>query len=258
MKKILALFLILFCSIVVSAQFYNLDVPTRKPQTQTKPKKQPKPQPQKVKIVEKEKLAKKEKTFEEKISKYDEVRSFHNGFAIVIKNKLCGLINKKGHEIISPEYDVISGWCENRILVFKNGKCGYLDYKGKQITEINYSSGTSYSEGFAIVTDKNVNEYYFIDLDGKIRFSKFDNAQVFRNGIAPVKRNNKTYFIDKYGVCISDFDNFFVDNCFFMVNKNSNNYRILLNNKYYFVSVENGKAYLSRDLDFNESYCKKF
>lgn len=66
MKKILALFLILFCSIVVSAQFYNLDVPTRKPQTQTKTKKQPKPQPQKLKIVEKEKLAKKEKTFEEK------------------------------------------------------------------------------------------------------------------------------------------------------------------------------------------------
>lgn len=200
----------------------------------------------------------KEKSFEEKTAIYDRVNSFHNGFATVFKNKLCGLINSNGDEIVKPEYDLISSWGDNRILVFKNHKCGYLDYKGNKITDIIYSSGSGFLNGFAIVTLNFGKDNYFIDINGNIRFSKFDKASVFMDDIAPVKLNNKTYFINKNGICVSDFDNFDIDHCYNTVTKDYTTYRISLKNVYYFVHKnDNGKAYLTRDTVYNDTYCKK-
>ena len=90
------------------------------------------------------------------VQNYDNIQSFHNGYATVSMNRYYGLISEKGQEIIPVEYDSL-GYTEiplkfGYISAVKDGKFGFLDNKGNTTCDFVYSSDVVYDRGtFATV-----------------------------------------------------------------------------------------------------------
>ena len=69
--------------------------------------------------------------------KYDDIRSFSNGYAIVLDGDKYGIINQNGREIVSPKYDMLDSFNEGIAMYRKGGKLGYIDSKGNEIIATN-------------------------------------------------------------------------------------------------------------------------
>lgn len=152
---------------------------------------------------------------------------------------LIGFLNKKGEEVIAPEFLKTHYFSEGRCAVLgKNKKWGYIDKKGKTIIGNRFFSAQKFLNGKAVVRDS-TRKAGVIDTDGKYiiepqfqriipdgkRFIVSDNGkygwvdgkgkyiinpqfdEVFpfgNNNIAPVKKGNKWGYIDTEGNYIID------------------------------------------------------
>ncbi|MCS7004551.1 MAG: WG repeat-containing protein [Cytophagales bacterium] len=103
-------------------------------------------------------------------NQYEQVSNFRNGFAAVRKNNKWGYINKAGEEKIKPEYDKITpyGFSEGLAAVYKYGKWGFVNTDGEIVIPFQY-----------------------------------DEVEEFINGTAYVKKENKSFYIDKEGKCVN-------------------------------------------------------
>lgn len=108
---------------------------------------------------------------------YDYVYDFHDGFARVMKDNKCGVVDTKGNEIVPCVYDWIffeefsyesdakNIHCiipSNLFITFKDGKYGFVDKTGKELTECKYDYMYYYHSDKMIKVCK----------DGKIRFHR--------------------------------------------------------------------------------------
>ena len=105
-------------------------------------------------------------------AKYDEVGSFSEGLAVVMKDDKYGYINKKGEEVIKVKlkyYDVRDfreGLAMVSIGNWETSKWGFINKKGKEVVEPKYDDASSFSEGIAPVREGD--NWYIIDKKGKV------------------------------------------------------------------------------------------
>ena len=110
--------------------------------------------------------------FANKIRKYDKLGSFHEGLALVQRNRLWGYIDVEGNEVIPCIY--IGTEYGNYAFPFseglaavrsKDGNYGYINAKGEMVIKPQWSDVGNFSEGVASVfMDGKLN---FIDKTGK-------------------------------------------------------------------------------------------
>ncbi|NDV65069.1 WG repeat-containing protein [Bacteroides sp. 224] len=117
----------------------------------------------------------------------------------------CGLINTKGETVLPVTYDQISDYTNGRALVSVSVGRGerpvmFVDEAGEQAIPLTqYLRATEFSEGLAVVTDKN-RKYGFIDVNGKIVLPLiYDRAEPFLHGITVVEYNKKYGLINRKG-----------------------------------------------------------
>lgn len=144
--------------------------------------------------------------------------SFHDGYAVVeVVQGQYTYIDTTGKPISGKRYEDAFDFQEGYAHVIINGKDYFIDTKGnrtfdesfyKDNPNIKYENFSSFiksglSDGYAVVSDGK--EYNYIDAKGNFLSKKwFSEAHPFSEGLARVKINDKTAFIDKNGVVVSD------------------------------------------------------
>ncbi len=169
----------------------------------------------------------------------DEIRFFKNGMAMIadVVDKesellLFGFINKDGKMVVPKKYLDATEFSEGLAWVMNHDERGYVDTNGRMVLPWDTTGfGSSFSEGLAVMTNKN-DRFGYIDKQGKtvIPFI-YDEVTPFINGLARVNILGKWGFINKKGdlVIPADyvFSHDFVDGfCFVGVPlKNASEYK---------------------------------
>ena len=132
------------------------------------------------------------------IQKYDEVHSFHDGLALVVKDGKYGYINERGEEVIP---------CQRKAYIYREG-------------EIDETVLPDFSEGMAILytftadkssytgADESSFRYGYINKNGEELIpAQYKKASDFHEGLALVEDlNGKQMFINKSGEKIAEID----------------------------------------------------
>lgn len=140
-----------------------------------------------------------------KLSAKNLAQKSENDYRYVIEvNGKYGYINRKGEEVIKPQYDYAGEFSEglapvcNKIDDNDNQECGYVDIKGKLQIPLKYASAEPFSDGFGLIQMNT--KYGFVNKSGKLVIKPgYIEAQSFSEGLAAVKIGNKWGFIDKDG-----------------------------------------------------------
>ena len=145
----------------------------------------------------------------------DKIGSFHEGFALVKKNRKYGYIDKMGNEIIPCIYDwTVNGYRdfhEGLVLVGtdKDKKVFFMNTEGKEAFSARYDMANDFHEGLALVWDYDkgdIGRKRYIDKKGNevITFTdKYYPGTDFSEGLAAVWEDKehlgKHGYIDKKG-----------------------------------------------------------
>ncbi|MBU1868886.1 MAG: WG repeat-containing protein, partial [Candidatus Omnitrophica bacterium] len=155
-------------------------------------------------------------------AQFDNVGMFSEGLAAVTINGKHGYINKKGKIIIRPQYYTADKFHEGLAAVWTNGEeYGYINRQGKTAIKPKIPRGamfpyrfagwptSDFSNGLACIWIKDGSKYSFIDKKGNIKKWRFDWAQDFSEGLAPVAKeingNLKVGYIDTTGRLAIDY-----------------------------------------------------
>lgn len=112
------------------------------------------------------------------VEKYDELYSFSEGFAPVVKDGKFGCINSKGEEIVPCRYEWVFPFSEGFASVDMNGKTGFINTKGEETAPCIYDFIREFSEGIAIVQAKG--KWGAINTEGKVVIPiKYDSVGSF-------------------------------------------------------------------------------
>ncbi|MBF4694004.1 WG repeat-containing protein [Fusibacter ferrireducens] len=93
---------------------------------------------------------------------YQSVTSEH--YLEILHNNLYGYIEKETGFTVEPQYKYISISADCIKAVNKKGKTGYVDFKGNTLIPFEYTEGSPFIDGHAIVQDDT--GFYSIDLQG--------------------------------------------------------------------------------------------
>lgn len=131
---------------------------------------------------------------------YEVAQYFSGGFAVIGNNKLYGIIDRTGKEIIPVQYSRIDTYGSGPgIRYVKDKKYGFYDIRlKKEVVSPKYDFAGLFSEGISAVQLNG--KWGFIDLKGKeiIPF-QFEEASGFMSSRAVVRINGKWGSIDKSG-----------------------------------------------------------
>ncbi len=142
---------------------------------------------------------------------YENTWGFQNGIAKVKKNNLWGFIDTKGDIIIPIEYEDFkySKWSEGLIGACKNHKWGFIDKTNKIIIPFGYYDVGTFSEGLALAAESYYKWGYIDHNDTAIIPFIYENPKYcdqnagnFKNGIAQVRLEDKSGYINKKGEII--------------------------------------------------------
>lgn len=154
--------------------------------------------------------------------KYDEVKDFKDGYAVVVIGGKRGLVGKTGKEVVPPAYDDVQpGLSDGLAVVMRGGRWGYVDASGKEIIPLKFYHAMPFSEGLAAVSPDSpkaaggyvtYHSYGFIDKRGQIvipaKYSlSLENGLLktlaFDEGQAPVRQMGQSFYIDKMGKAVA-------------------------------------------------------
>jgi hypothetical protein len=142
---------------------------------------------------------------------------FGEGLAGVCIGGKWGFINETGKIVIKPRFVFVSGFSERLASVniggklmtingrrctetycIKGGKWGFIDRTGKTVIDIQFDDASDFKEGLAPV--KLNNKCGYIDRKGKLVIDlQFELAFEFTEGLAAVRVEKKFGYIDKTG-----------------------------------------------------------
>lgn len=101
-----------------------------------------------------------------------------------------GFVNLLTREKYELPYEQLSSFSEGKAAVMKDGAWGFINAKGKLILPLNYGNSFGFSENLALVGGDN--KYGFIDTTGKYVIPiQYDYAEAFDEGTAYVKIGGK-------------------------------------------------------------------
>lgn len=158
-------------------------------------------------------------SFVSKLADNKLAKNSENDYRYVIEvNGKYGFINKKGEEVIKPQYDYVGEFVEGLAPVKINMNWGYIDNVGKIIIPVQYAHANTFSEGLALVLKNN--KWGYIDKTGKYiikpifeidpfeqyafyediskTYSPFE-SRTFNEGLASANRNGLWGYINKKG-----------------------------------------------------------
>ena len=114
-----------------------------------------------------------------------------------LSEELWGFIDKKGNLVIQPQFDYVEDF-SNGLAAVKggiNGKWGYIDKIGNFVIQPQYSNANSFSEGMAVVDNDRC-----IDKNGNFLSFYSSGGVNFSEGLALVRNKDWKYgYIDKTG-----------------------------------------------------------
>src|SRR6218665_3143287 len=134
-----------------------------------------------------------------------------------IKNcSFCGYLGKTGNIVITPKFDEIRDFKEGLAMIKLDRKWGYIDKNGNIAINPQFDYAEDFEEGLAVIGEHDVNysndgrndwsidcgSIYWgcIDKNGNIVISpQFDYALRFQEGLARIKLGGKWGYIDKNG-----------------------------------------------------------
>ena len=150
---------------------------------------------------------------------YEEAQDFHdNGLAIMRLLDKAGVIDSKGYFIVKPKYDTIQPFSEGRAIVNDRQGTKVIDESGKEITERAYSViMPEYKEGrvaAAIEDEHGQYVYGYLNKRGKeVIPLLYVSTSEFKDGKAIVKTKEGTFqLIDLTGKVLKSFPYAFVGN----------------------------------------------
>lgn len=137
-------------------------------------------------------------------------------------NSKWGYIDSNGDLLINPQFDSADDFSEGYASIEINNKFGYIDKAGKVMIKPEFDYAKSFSEGIAVVRiginpNTDLIKYGFINKKGEILWPSknnedeiiegynYDYAESFSDGLALVRKNGKTGYIDKNGDVVIDF-----------------------------------------------------
>lgn len=170
-------------------------------------------------------------------------------YALVKTKKKFGYINKKGEEVIEPQF-YSAGWFSGKYAAAmdKSKKWGYIDTKGKWVIEPQYKVASGFISGVALVNDS---EWKYINYKNEvIKVPEADKYHEFQeNGLAIVIKDKKVGIIRTNGTKLIDFK---YDVIKPFVNGKA---RVRLDSKWGLID-ENGKEYISPKYNDISEYSK--
>lgn len=98
--------------------------------------------------------------------KYDDVKDFIEGRAMVRLHEQYGFIDEKGKEIVATKYDDAQDFRGGRAVVVLNDKFGYIDRTGKEIIPLEYEEAHQINEKGLLKVRKDGKDL-FLDINGK-------------------------------------------------------------------------------------------
>ncbi|MCX7943069.1 MAG: WG repeat-containing protein [Deltaproteobacteria bacterium] len=146
--------------------------------------------------------------------KYDGVRSYSNGVAVVIKENKVGLVDYNGREILKPSFSDISDFQgEYSYFVIRreiDGRIsesyGFINNKGKVVTEPRYGYVKFVYKDVAAVKKGSDSKYFLLKIVGEQRLTDeiFDDINYFSEDRAVFKSGEKFGVINMSGNKIVD------------------------------------------------------
>lgn len=143
-------------------------------------------------------------------TKYDEIKDFSNGKALVINNfpeefvdKRYGFINKDGSVFIKPELIDATYFTEGLAYIYEESRRGYIDTNGLMIIPLEKDIvGYPFSEGIASISNKDFN-IAFINKKGKqILPFEYREPAYFKSGLAKANIGGTVGLMNKKGEII--------------------------------------------------------
>ncbi len=124
-------------------------------------------------------------------ARFDFAGRFTEGMARVVQDAKWGYIDRTGTFMIPAQYDEAYVFTDDVARVKKNGKYGYIDRTGAFIIPTQYDEGYGFSDGFAAIKQKG--KWGFVDKGGQLAIPCQYEAvgRLFRESIAPVKKDGK-------------------------------------------------------------------
>ncbi|MFD3156933.1 WG repeat-containing protein [Haloimpatiens sp. FM7330] len=151
--------------------------------------------------------------------KYDYAYDFQeNGLAIVAIGNLYGIIDSRGNYIIKPKYETINQFSEGKAIVVDKDIFKVLDESGKELTKGKYNFIGSYNDGRALFSKNSTasEEFLYGYLDGEgteVIDAKYKNGSDFQNGKAVVKIKENDYaIIDTNEKLLNSYKYYYVGN----------------------------------------------
>ena len=123
-------------------------------------------------------------------ARFDDVRDFTEGIAVVRLGKKWGYIDRKGAFVIEPRFDEARNFFDGRAAVRLGDKWGFVDRTGKLAVKPRFEVQVhDFREGRVPVGIGR--KYGFINRDGKLVIAaKYDDVFAgFKDGFAPISRD---------------------------------------------------------------------
>ena len=139
-------------------------------------------------------------------SRYDEVRPFSAGLALVRKNGKWGYINKQGKFAIPATFR--AAWpFENGRAKAQNdaGLFGFIDLRGEWTIPATFAEISTFSEGLACFREDQA--YGFVDTSGQVVIpAQFERPAHFQDSLAIVFKEELYGMIDRQGAVVVPFE----------------------------------------------------
>lgn len=133
---------------------------------------------------------------------FDQAFDYQKGVARVVVNGKYGLVDTAGRYIEKPKYIKIAPFDSHGLSIVAYGnqqvKYGLINLKGQMITSNAYREILPFSEGLAVVKDKE--SYGYIDTSGRVVIPLvFSRASSFSEGLAAVRKDGACGYINQTG-----------------------------------------------------------
>lgn len=147
---------------------------------------------------------------------YDSFGGFSEGYAVVGKKGLYGLVNEQWEEVISPQYEELSDVNEGTMSYYDTvtQRYGIIDTNKTILIKPQFDETHPFNEGLAAVLDAGF--WGFVNKEGKVIippkyqqinvFSPEPSRHPFNEGLANVGIDNKFGFINTEGQTVIPFD----------------------------------------------------
>ena len=130
---------------------------------------------------------------------YQEVGDFSENVAPAELNGKWGVIDKQGKVLVPFQYDEIKPCRENALAVCSAGEWGFIRPSGELLIDFQYKKACSFSEGTAAVSPDG-ESYIYIDSTGnQVIPGEYQQAGMFHDGVAAIRKNDAFGAIDKTG-----------------------------------------------------------